>query len=71
MEPWAIALICIAAFIVVAAIVIVVWAIKVYNTLIRLRNNADEAYSTMDVYMKKRYDLIPNLVENVKGYAKH
>ncbi len=71
MEPWAIALICIAAFIVVAAIVIVVWAIKVYNTLIRLRNNADEAYSTMDVYMKKRYDLIPNLVETVKGYAKH
>ena len=52
-------------------LVIALWAISVYNSLISLRNNADEAFSTMDVYLKKRYDLIPNLVETVKGYAKH
>ncbi len=47
------------------------WIISTYNTFIRLRNNNEEAFSTMDVYMKKRYDLVPNLVETVKGYAKH
>ena len=36
-----------------------------------MRNNVEEAFSTMDVYLKKRYDLIPNYVETVKGYAKH
>lgn len=50
---------------------LVIWFIATYNTFIRMRNNIDEAFSTMDVYMKKRYDLIPNLVETVKGYAKH
>lgn len=50
---------------------IIVWVIKTYNAFIQLRNNADEAFSTMDVYLKKRYDLIPNFVETVKGYAKH
>jgi LemA protein len=39
--------------------------------LIQLRNKVKEAFSTMDVYLKKRYDLIPNLVDIVKGYAKH
>lgn len=52
-------------------ILLIVWAISVYNTLIRMRNNVEEGFSTMDVYLKKRYDLIPNLVETVKGYAKH
>lgn len=42
-----------------------------YNRLVRLNNNVEEAFSTMDVYLKKRYDLIPNIVETVKGYAKH
>jgi LemA protein len=46
-----------------------VWA--TYNSLVQLRNKVKEAYSTMDVYLKKRYDLIPNLVDVVKGYAKH
>ena len=50
---------------------ILLWAIMCRNNLVRLRNNCDEAYSTMDVYMKKRYDLVPNLVETVKGYTKH
>lgn len=42
-----------------------------YNRLVRLSNRVDEGFSTMDVYLKKRFDLIPNLVETVKGYAKH
>jgi len=46
-----------------------VWACR--NNFIRLKNNVEEAFSTMDVYMKKRYDLVPNLVETVKGYTKH
>lgn len=42
-----------------------------YNALVRLRNQSDEAFSTMDIYLKKRYDMIPNLVEIVKQYAVH
>ena len=62
----------IAGIIVVAIIVILgVWVISTYNGFIRLRNKAEEAFSAMDVSLKKRYDLIPNLVETVKGYAKH
>jgi LemA protein len=49
----------------------VLWVIGAYNGFIRMRNAVEEAFSTMDVYMKKRYDLIPNLVETVKGYAAH
>lgn len=52
-------------------VLIVLWAVATYNKLIRLRNDCEEGFSTMDVYMKKRFDLIPNLVETVKGYAKH
>ncbi len=51
--------------------VIVFWLIAVYNGLIRLRNRTDEAWSDIDVQLKRRYDLIPNLVNTVKGYAKH
>ena len=52
-------------------VVIVLWVLSTYNTLVGLRNTCKEAFSTMDVYLKKRWDLIPNLVETVKGYAKH
>lgn len=52
-------------------VLLVVFAISIYNGLVRLRNLVEEAFSTMDVYLKKRYDLIPNVVETVKGYAKH
>lgn len=45
--------------------------VLVYNSLVSLRNKVNEAFSTMDVYLKKRYDLIPNLVAVVKGYAGH
>lgn len=56
---------------VVVVLAIIIWIIAGYNALIRLRNNNEEAFSTMDVFMKKRYDLVPNLVNTVKGYAKH
>ena len=42
-----------------------------YNSLVKLSNTVKEAFSTMDVYLKKRWDLIPNIVETVKGYAKY
>ncbi len=61
----------IAALVVILVIATIAWIISTYNAFIKLRNNVDEGFSTMDVYMKKRYDLIPNLVETVKGYAKH
>jgi len=52
-------------------VIIAIWTISAYNGFIRLRNIVEEAFATMDVYLKKRYDLIPNLVETVKGYAAH
>jgi LemA protein len=55
--------------IIVAAIIL--WLIAIYNGLIKLRNRTDEAWSDIDVQLKRRYNLIPNLVETVKGYAKH
>jgi LemA protein len=51
--------------------VIVIWIIVAYNGLIRTRNQAKEAFSDIDVQLKRRYDLIPNLVEAVKGYMTH
>ncbi len=52
-------------------ILLVLIFVVLYNGFIRLKNDCDEAFATMDVYLKKRYDLIPNLVETVKGYAAH
>ena len=57
--------------VVIIIVVLVLITIGMYNGLVRLRNAVEEAFSTMDVYMKKRFDLIPNLVETVKGYAGH
>lgn len=57
---------------VIAAIVLLAfWLIGTYNAFVRLRNKTEEAFSAMDVSLKKRYDLLPNFVETVKGYAKH
>ena len=53
----------------IALLILFIW--WTYNSLVQLRNKVKEAFSTMDVYLKKRYDLIPNLVDIVKGYAKH
>ena len=47
------------------------WAVGIYNGLIKARNMVREAFSGIEVFLKKRFDLIPNLVEVVKGYAKH
>jgi len=55
----------------IIVIVIIVWAIGMYNTLVKMRNRVKEAWSDIDVQLKRRYNLIPNLVETVKGYAKH
>ena len=52
-------------------VVLAVLVLFTYNNLVQLRNKVKEAFSTMDVYLKKRYDLIPNLVDIVKGYAQH
>ncbi len=49
----------------------VIWLIATYNSLIRSRNQVDEAWSDIEVQLKRRYDLIPNLVSTVKGYAAH
>ena len=70
MPPWVIPAI-IAAVVVLLVIIIVVWAISFRNKFVKMRNANEEAVATIDVYLKKRYDLIPNLVETVKGYAKH
>lgn len=55
----------------IAVIVVVLWLIYVFNSLISLLNRADNAWADIDVQLKRRYDLVPNLVEVVKGYAKH
>ena len=54
----------------VLALIVVVVAIM-YNSLVRLRETADGAWADVDVQLKRRHDLIPNLVETVKGYASH
>ncbi len=57
--------------VIVIVIVIILWLIYIYNRLVTLRFRAKEALSDIDVQTKRRYDLIPNLVESVKGYMKH
>lgn len=52
-------------------VLLVLYIIAMYNGLIRLKNRVDESWSDIDVQLKRRYDLIPNLVETVKGYASH
>lgn len=57
--------------ILIVAALVVIWLIATYNRLVVLRNRAKEALSDIDVQSKRRYDLIPNLVETVKGYMTH
>ena len=52
-------------------LIVLIFVAITYNLLVQSRNKVKEAFSTMDVYLKKRFDLIPSLVEVVKGYAKH
>lgn len=51
--------------------VVIIWLVAVYNGLIRLKNRVQEAWSDIEVQLKRRYDLIPNLIAAVKGYATH
>jgi LemA protein len=60
------------AIIVIAVIVVIVlWAISVYNGLVTMRQRVNEAFADVDVQLRQRHDLVPNLVETVKGYAAH
>lgn len=61
------------AFYVILGIVVVLalYFVSVYNRLVRLRNQGEEAEAAIDAHLKQRYDLVPNLVETVKGYASH
>ena len=52
-------------------VVLVLWVVWAFNALVRARNRVKESWSDIDVQLKRRYDLIPNLVETVKGYAAH
>lgn len=59
-------------YIIIAIVAIVlIYIISIYNKLVKSKHIVEEAFSTMDVYLKKRWDLVPNLVEVVKGYANH
>ena len=55
----------------IVVLLIVGWFISVYNTLVKLRNRVQNSWAQIDVQLKRRFDLIPNLVETVKGYAAH
>ena len=55
----------------VVVVLLIVWLISVYNGLVVLRNKVRDQFSQIDIQLKRRFDLIPNLVETVKGYAKH
>lgn len=56
---------------VVVVAIVVVWAVSLYNNLVKLRNNRENAFANIDVQLKQRHDLIPQLVATVKGYAEH
>ena len=57
--------------VIIVAIVVVLFLISMYNNLVKLRNNRENAFANIDVQLKQRYDLIPQLVSTVKGYATH
>ena len=58
-------------FLIIVALLLVVWVVVIYNKLVALKNRVQEAWADIDVQLKRRYDLIPNLIETVKGYAVH
>src|SRR5579872_909652 len=58
-------------YVYIIIVLIILWLVFAYNGLVRTRTRAEEAFSDIDVQLKRRYDLIPNLVESVKGYMGH
>jgi LemA protein len=60
-----------AIVVIVVIVVIALWAISVYNGLVSMRQRVNQAYADVDVQLRQRHDLVPNLVETVKGYAAH
>ena len=69
--PGAIVGIAVGAALALILIIIVCWGISARNRFVKMESQYEEAFHNIDIYLKKRYDLIPNLVETVKGYAKH
>ncbi len=61
----------ITTIILIAIVLVIIWAVAAYNRLVMLVNQAKEAWADIQVQLKRRYDLIPNLIETVKGYAAH
>lgn len=57
--------------IIIIVVVLVIWAVSLYNNLVKLRNNRENAFANIDVQLKQRHDLVPQLVATVKGYADH
>jgi len=56
---------------IIVVVLILLWVMGTYNSLVSLRNRVKDSWSQIDVQLKRRFDLIPNLVETVKGYTKH
>lgn len=71
MSPLIVVLLVIVGAIVVIGLIALLWGVGIYNKLVALRQHLKDAWSGVDVELKRRYDLIPNLVETVKGYATH
>lgn len=57
--------------VIVVVVLVVIWLVSMYNNLVKLRNNRENAFANIDVQLKQRHDLIPQLVATVKGYADH
>lgn len=71
MSPLVIALLVLVGVVVVFGLIALLWGVGIYNKLVGLRQHLKDSWSGVDVELKRRYDLIPNLVETVKGYATH
>lgn len=57
--------------VIIVIVLLILWVISVYNSLVTLRNRVKDQWAQIDVQLKRRFDLIPNLIETVKGYTKH
>ena len=57
--------------VIIVAVILVIWGVSMYNGLVKLRNNRENAFANIDVQLKQRFDLVPQLVSTVKGYATH